>query len=234
MAKQPFFPNDLEGQIVWMINFDENLPTYAAKYGLTPAQVSGVSNDREWLQYWFEQHVLNKNYSKGLTEFKNEVAYGIPTGGTPSVVPVPPPVGTVPTAVDPGVFPRTLAIANGIKVHNDYTVADGDTLGLEGAEIEAPNLANARPVLKLKRAGENLLDVNWTKQGLPVDGVELHVKRGAAVYVYLATDTTTPKYVDTYLMPATAEDWTYKGIYVIEGARIGLWSEEVTINVKAG
>jgi len=233
MAKKPFFPADLEGQIVWLMNFEENLPTYAAKYGITPAQLTAVSNDREWMLYWFEQQVQNQAYSQGLTAFRNEVAFGIPAGGTPSVVPTPPAVGTPPTAVAPGVFPRNLAIANAIKVHIDYTIADGEILKLEGAEIVPPNLNDARPVIKLTKAGD-YVEAGWGKQKLPVDGLEIHVKRGAAAYVYLATDTTTPKYVDTHDLPVVAEDWTYKGIYVVGGVRVGLWSEEVSITVKAG
>jgi len=233
MAKKPFFPNDIEQQILWLINFDDRLSTYAAKYGITPAQLTSVSNDREWLIYWFQLHGETIAYMEGFTKFKNEAAYGVNTGGTPSVAPTPPLAGVAPTAVAPGVFPRVLSIANAIKVHVDYTIADGEALKLEGAEIIPPNLNEARPVLKLTRAGATL-EVGWGKQNLPVDGVEIHVKRGAVAYVYLATDTTTPKYVDTYPLPATAEDWTYKATYIKGGAQVGLWSEEVTINVKAG
>jgi hypothetical protein len=232
MAKQRFFPDNLEGQILWIINFDLNLPTYATKYGISPAQLTSVSNDRNWINYWFEQQNLNQVYAQSLTAFRNEAAYGLPSGAEPSVPPVPPAAGTVPTAVEPGVFKRCLAIANAIKVHVNYTVADGEALGIEGATIIPPNINDARPVLKLTAAGETV-EIGWGKQKFAVDGLEIHVKRGAAAYVYLATDTTTPKYVDTYPLPVATEAWTYKAIYVKAGARVGLWSEEVTISVKA-
>jgi len=184
------------------------------------------------MEHWWDVHTQTQTYAQGLTAFKNEVAYGVPAGALPSVVPAPPSLGAPPPAVLPGVFPRALSIANAIKVHKDYTVADGEVLRLEGAEITPPDLANARPVLKLVKAADHV-DIGWGKQGLPVDGVEIWVKRGAAAYAFLAVDTTTPKYVDTQPFPATEEKWTYKAIYIFGGGRVGLWSKEVSVTVGA-
>jgi hypothetical protein len=232
MSKQPFFPKDLEGQILWQVNFKETLPAYAAKYDISATQVDQVASDTDWMTYWFEQQNLNQVYAQSLTAFRNEVAFGLPPGAEPSVPPVPPAPGTVPMAVAPGVFKRSLSIANVIKANIKYTVADGEAMGIEGAEIIPPNINDARPALKLILAGDTI-EIGWGKQKFPVDGLEIHVKRGAAAYVYLATDTTTPKYVDTYPLPEATEAWTYKAIYVKAGARVGLWSEEVAISVKA-
>jgi len=163
--------------------------------------------------------------------FKNEVAYGVPAGSEPSVPPALPGAPAPPPSVDPGVFTRALSIANRIKKHKDYTVADGELLGLEGAEITPPDLANIRPVLKLATAGSSAVNVGWKKQGMA--GVKIWVKRGTGDFAYLAFDTTTPSYVDTFPFPAAEEKWTYKAIYHFGGGRVGLWSEEVSITVKA-
>jgi hypothetical protein len=233
MAKKRFFPNGLEGRIFWHNNFVKTLPTYAAKYGISAAQLADLIKDKNWINYWAEQRNLNNTYVQGLTAFRNEVAFGrLPTGTTASVPPSPPAPGTPPPAVTPGVFPRCLAIANAIKVHLHYTVADGEALGLEGPEIVKPNLNVARPVLKAAKSGERVT-IKWGKQKLPVDALEIHVKRGAAAYTFLATDTNTPTFIDTFPQPAIAEEWTYKAIYIKGDARVGLWSEEVAIMVKA-
>jgi hypothetical protein len=215
------------------LNFIEKLPSYATKYGITTAQLAAVAADKNWLNYWADQQNLNKTYTQALTAFRNEVAFGrLPAGANASVPPTPPPAGTLPDAVNPGVFPRCLAIANGIKVHINYTVADGEALGLEGPEIVKPNLNVARPVLKVTKTGESVT-IKWGKQKLPVNALEIHVKRGAADYTFLATDTNTPAFIDTFPQPTIAEEWTYKAIYIKGDARVGLWSEEVAIIVKA-
>jgi hypothetical protein len=232
MAKKRFFPNSLEGRIIWLLNFIEKLPSYATKYGITTAQLAAVAADKNWLNYWADQQNLNKTYTQALTAFRNEVAFGrLPTGSTASLAPAPPTPGTPPPAVAPGVFPRCLAIANAIKVHINYTVADGEALGLEGPEMVKPNLNLARPALKVAKTGETVA-IKWGKQKLPVQALEIHVKRRAADYTFLATDTNTPTFIDTFPHPNIAEEWTYKGIYIKDGVRVGLWSEEVTIKVK--
>jgi hypothetical protein len=232
MAKKRFFPTKLEGKIIWLNNFVKTLPTYAAKYGIAATQLADLNKDRDWMNYWAEQRNLNNTYAQGLTAFRNEVAFGrLPTGTTASEAPAPPATGTPPPAVAPGVFPRCLAVANAIKVHINYTVADGEALGLEGAQIVKPGLNDARPVLKPVKSGE-VVTIKWGKQKLPVDGLEIHVKRGAADFTFLATDTNTPSFIDTFPQPATPEEWTYKGIYIKDGVRVGLWSEAVAIVVK--
>lgn len=232
MPKKPFFPNDSPGQMEWLNNFADALPGYAVKYGITTAQLDATEADRLWMNHWYTLHTQVQMAAQAMTAFKNEVAFGVPAGSEPSVEPSLPDSGTPPAAVEPGVFPRALSIANAIKKHKDYTIADGEGMGLEGAEVTPPDLAEARPVLKPKVAADHV-DVGWSKQGLPVQAVEIWVKRGSGAFAYLATDTTTPVYADTQPFPAEEEKWTYKAIFITGGGRVGLWSEEVTVTVKA-
>lgn len=232
MAKKPFFPNDLPGQIIWLQDFQLSLPTFAAKYGITTAQLDGLEADKDWMIYWFQAGTTVRLYGQSVTAFRNEVAFGIPAGGVASVPPVLTDLGTPPVAVEPGVFKRALALANGIKAHKDYTISDGEAMGLEGAEIVPHDLSTVRPNLKPRIAGDTV-EVQWNKQTLQVQALEIWVKRGAGDFAYLATDTTTPKYVDTHPFPAAEEKWTYKAIYRLGDGRVGLWSEEVSVTVKA-
>jgi hypothetical protein len=227
MAQKPFFPDDLPGQIDWLDTFSSNLTAYTAKYGITA--VATIA-DNEWMQYWYGLHTQAQAAGQTFTAFKNEAAFGVPPGSLASVPPVFPVAPPPPATVAPGVFPRALSIAKAIKVHKDYTVADGEALGLEGALIPPPDLSTLRPVLKPIVAADHV-DIGWKKNG--TEGVEIWVQRGAAAYVFLAVDTTTPKYVDTQPFPATEEKWTYKAIHIFDGGRVGLWSEEVSVQVKA-
>jgi len=230
MAKKSFFPDDFESQLNWLNNFADQIPTYAAKYGISAAQLLAIAADRDWLGYWYGVHSAVQTLAQNITAFKNEAAFGVAAGSSPSVTPVITPPAAAPIPVAPGIFPRALSIANAIKVHKDYTLADGAALQLEGADIPPPDLATVRPALKLALAADHV-DVGWKKQG--TEGVEIWVKRGADDFAFLAVDTTTPKYVDTQPFPATEEKWTYKAIHIFGGGRVGLWSEEVSVMVKA-
>ena len=61
--------------------------------------------------------------------------------------------------------------------------------------------------------------------------VELLVDRGdGAGYGLLAFDAT-PDYLDTHALPVPAAKWSYKAIFRVGGARVGQWSDEVSIMV---
>jgi hypothetical protein len=63
-----------------------------------------------------------------------------------------------------------------------------------------------------------------------LDMIELQVGRGDGHgFVLLAMDTT-PNYTDTVTPTAPAKR-TYRGIYRVGDARVGQWSNEVSINV---
>ena len=44
---------------------------------------------------------------------------------------------------------------------------------------------------------------------------------------------TMPGYVDTAPFPAAPTQWTYKAIYRVDDAQVGLWSNPVSIIVQA-
>lgn len=228
MAKNPFFPRTYRQQYQWLITFNRQLPQYASKYGIPAAEVTATNNDTAWYKYWFEAHVAAKHFSKSLTAFKTEATLGLPEGNSASTVPVPPVFGAVPAAVAPGIFKRVLSIANRIKSHSSYTLADGEALGLEGTAQTAIDKTTLRPTLKLFTTATGVT-VKWKKG--KARGIEIWVKRGAGNFEFLAMDYT-PNYLDTHPLPATAEVWQYKGMYHAGDARAGNWSEVVSIMVS--
>jgi hypothetical protein len=44
---------------------------------------------------------------------------------------------------------------------------------------------------------------------------------------------TTPGYTDTQPFPAAKTVWTYRGIYLLNDGRVGVWSQNVSIAVQA-
>jgi hypothetical protein len=71
----------------------------------------------------------------------------------------------------------------------------------------------------------------WGGYAACLDMCEIWVDRGDGKGFILLTYDTTPGYNDTQPFPATPPKWTYKAIYRVDDAQVGLWSNPVTITV---
>jgi hypothetical protein len=63
----------------------------------------------------------------------------------------------------------------------------------------------------------------------PRDLCEIQMDRGDHKDFVLLTYDSTPGYTDTQPFPATPTKWTYKAIYCVGDAQVGLWSKLVSI-----
>ena len=77
----------------------------------------------------------------------------------------------------------------------------------------------------------------WTNTAVKyatfLDACEIQVDRGDGKGFNLLTMDTTPGYTDTQPFPATKIVWTYRSIYQVADARVGVWSQNVSIAVQA-
>ena len=229
MSKKAFMPRpDLEKN-EWLQNFAAKLPTYSAKYNIAAGEVTDTTDGAAYFAYWLNGKNLTDEYGKKFTQFKNELRDGIPAGATPSVVPAPPALGVAPTAVAPGIFVRAAAIANVIKSKSNYTVGDGNDLGIEGAESTF-DPASMKPEIKLRLIEGGKPEIVWKKSGM--DALEIWVDRGTGTFAFLAIDTV-PNYTDTFTLPAAGATaiWKYKAIYRVDDAHVGMWSDVVSQTV---
>ena len=64
-----------------------------------------------------------------------------------------------------------------------------------------------------------------------LDLLEIQVDRGDGKGFTLLTYDTTPGYNDTAPLPAAPVKWTYKAIYRVGDAQVGVWSNPVSITV---
>lgn len=229
MAKQYFLPRtDLEKN-QWLENFSGKLPLYAAKYNISADEVTDMTESSAYFAYWLNGKNQTEDYNKKFTQFKNELRDGIPAGASPSLPPTPPVLGVAPMAVAPGIFGRATAIANVIKSKSNYTVADGNDLGIEGAE-SGTIPGDIKLELKVRLVEGGKPEVMWKK--LMMDGVELFVDRGTGTFAFMAIDTV-PNYIDTHALPASGQTaiWRYKGIYRKDDTQVGEWSDVVSVTV---
>jgi len=228
MAKKSFMPKaDLEKQ-QWLQNFASKLGTYQAKYTLAAADITDMQNGSAYFNYWMNYRNQFEVYFRKLTEFKNEVRDGVPSGASASVAPVVPAMAAAPTAVAPGIFARASALGSIIKTKPNYTVADGQDLGIEGAE-DSTDPQTMQPTLRLRLVSGGHPEIVWTKHGM--DGIEIWADHGTGAFAFLAIDTV-PNYTDTSALPSgTAQLWKFKAIYRLADEQVGSWSDVVSITV---
>jgi hypothetical protein len=62
-----------------LLNFAEAIPTYASTFGLTPAQITAISNDAEFASFVITRLEQADNYKQNWVKLKDQVRYG--TGG---------------------------------------------------------------------------------------------------------------------------------------------------------
>lgn len=230
MAKQYYLPDQDAPRATWLTTLAAAAPAFAAKYGLTPADLATLTDGGKAFTAVLAARETFTNLGQSLTAYKNALRDGLPQGQT-VVVPTVPALALGPV-VDPGIFGRVTAIVNKIKVNPAYTAADGEAMGIEGSDdaSRAADPATLKPIVSLRLANGAQVEVVWKKDGH--DALELQVDRGDTKgWQFLAIDTQ-PNYTDTTPLAAgqTAK-WTYRAIYRDRDERVGQWSDPVSIAV---
>lgn len=208
--------------------FKLNIAPYAAALGLSAAQTTAQAADADYFAYALACQEICGNCSQQWTAWKDLIRDGGGAGSPPEDAVLPAAVA----AVEPGIKARFRALVKLIKAHPAYNAAMGEALGIEGPVQTGPDFAVFKPELKLELSGgQPLLRWGWQGHRAHLDMIELLVDRGdGAGYGLLAFDTT-PDYLDTHALPTPAAKWTYKGIFRVGDARVGQWSDEVSIMV---
>lgn len=212
-----------------LIQFKTHIGDYTATLGLSAGQVSGQADDADYFNYVFNSQDLCSQCAQQWTAWKDIVRGGGGAGTPPPANPtLPAPV----TPVLPGIEKRFRDLVQIIKKHPANNTPMNEALGIEGAVITGPDFSVFKPVLRLEISGGQVI-ARWGWQGFEpfLDLLEIQVDRGSG-YQLLTFDST-PDYTDTTPFPATAALWKYKAIFRVGDARVGQWSDEVSITVAA-
>ena len=211
-----------------MNRFKNNIGPHVTTFGLTTAQVTGQAADADYFAYALACQKTCDQCSQQWTAWKDILREGGDAG-------TPPEEDVFPTAVPPvapGIERRFRDLVQIIKKHPAYNRAIGEALGIEGPEQSGPEFSTFKPELKLVMSGGLVMVLwGWLGHASFLDILEIHVDRGSG-YQLLTYDTT-PDYLDTTPLPATAAKWTYKAIFRVGDQRVGQWSDEVSITVGA-
>jgi hypothetical protein len=207
--------------------------SYAAVLNLTPAEIAEQANDSGYFDYLLKCRAVMVQAGQQWTTWKDLIRDGgtPPANGAP-VLPVLPPLPATVTVVAPGIEGRFRALVQLIKANKNYNASIGEALDIEGTEQAGPDLATVQPLIDAVISG-NHVNVKWGWGGNAafLDICEILVDRGDGKGFVLLTFDTTPNYTDTAPFPAVPTKWTYKAIYRVGDAQVGLWSLPVSIVV---
>lgn len=231
MKRQAYYPSRSAEQAIWLENFRNKLPTYGTTLGLSAGQVTAGVADARWLFYIITSWLgAVRTFSPACTDAATAAMTGaagaalvLPGFTAPAL-----PAGVVPVAG--GALTRLFALVQTIKDSATRTDAIETDLRTVGAGQTGPDLATIQPAFAVTVTGGHVhLAWTWAGNSAYLDLLEIEVDRGAG-FVPLVFDTT-PGYDDTTPFPATLTKWTYRAIFRVNDARVGLWSDPVSVAV---
>jgi len=235
MKRNNYYPSGRNAQIVWLTNFANEIQLVGPGLGLSPAQIAAIVADCRWLIYLLQAWLPGtRTFSITATHAVAEAQTGdgtklmvLPVYAAPDL-----PDGAVP--VNTGALNRIFALVQDIK--NDGKCSDKDqvALGIVGNTQPAPDWTTLQPNLTLSIVGGQVV-IKYTFGGYAawLDSCELWVDRNDGKGSVLLTIGTTGGYTDPQPFPAGHAVWTYRAIYLANDARVGVWSQSVSIAVQA-
>jgi hypothetical protein len=226
VKKKPYLPKDDAGKVVWLNNFREKLPLYAAALGITPIQLAQLDTDADAFSNIFLFQNGLKDTMEAYTGFKNLLRNG--TGTLPAVPPIPS-APMLPPNAQSNVFGSVAQLVQNIKSNPAYDPNTmGDDLRIIGDEQTIdPN--SWKPIIKAENIAGSP-NIKWTKGD--ADALKIKVNRGTG-YELLAIDTK-PDYLDKHTLPPFGQSalWKYSAIYILDDEEVGQWSDELEVAVK--
>ena len=235
MKKGNYYPAAQNDQIVWLTTFANEIQVLGPGLGLTPAQIAAIVADCRWLIYLLQAWLPStRNWSQTGTNTLAEAQTGdgtklmvLPAYVTPAL-----PNGVV--AVNTGALTRIFGQVQDIKNGGKCSDTDQATLGIVGSEQPAPDWTTLQPVFSVSIVGGQVV-IKWTWGGYAafLDCCEIQVDRGDGKGFVMLTMDTTPGYTDTQPFPTAKTVWTYRAIYQVNDARVGVWSQSVSVAVPA-
>jgi hypothetical protein len=230
-----YFPRGQADQMVWYTTFAREIQVLGPGLGYSAAQIAAIVADCRWLIYLLQEWLpAIRNWSQTGTNTLIEAQSGDGSAllVLPTFVPPPLPDGLVP--VNTGAQNRVFAEVQNIKNGGKCSDKDQATLGIVGSAQPGPDYTTLQPVFTVSIVGGQVV-IKWNFGGYAafLDAIELQVDRNDGKGFGPLTMDTTPGYTDTQPFPAARTVWTYRGIYLLNDARVGIWSQSVSNAVQA-
>lgn len=225
MERQRYLPSPNPEFNIWFQTFATKITTYKTKYGITDEEEKDAKESAADFNYRLNATSMVEAWGKQWTAYRNALRYGVPEGATVQA-PVAPVLTPVSPVANPGAAERISNLVKKIKNHPQYSFADGQDMGIEGAEIII-NPNELQPHLTAFTGTGGRPGLRWKKEH--TDGIVVYKDEGNGYRKYDMD--IHPDYEDKAPMPAQPAVWKYKIIYLYHGEEAGQWSNEITFNV---
>ena len=225
--KKTYLPVSEGGIRSWLKNFATKIGNHASKYAVTPSEVTDIQNAAIDYNALLNYADALGSFKQMFTQVKLEMRDGLPAGGTSSILA---PMGTPPVMLSqPGFLGRVLAIANRIKGSVQYTVSDGEDLGLEGAVIHI-DLSTVKPAITHISAFADKVVLRWKKKRM--QGAVVSRSLDGIVWTEVDKPSHSP-WEDTSPNQSAAGEWRYYRLrYLKNDKPVGLFSDTVMVLVS--
>jgi hypothetical protein len=224
MRHERYFPLSIGGQIVWLTNFEIQLPAQASALTLDPQTVTNRLLDTSNALYGLKDYrSVLPTTSQGCYQCIQENLYGSgdATGNVTWAGFTPP--APIPATVPKGCLTRIFDfIENEIKTSPGYTDTIGQLLGVIGEQAATPDQATTVPDFALRLTEGGKVEVVWRKGVF--DGVKMEFDLGPAG---MRSDVDTrPNYTLNWL-PAVGQSAIIRTRlrYIYKGDEFGQWSD---------
>lgn len=228
--KNNYIPDKENEKNVWLANISSKLPQYAAKYGITTAEIDDLITSAVAFSYWLNYHSEYDKYCKKLTAYKSELLNGVKVSGSNSLAPAAPVMAAPPLAAVPAILGRARSLVQRIKKHTNYTEADGQDLGIIGT-TQTIDFNTLKPNVTYKLVQGGKPELKWTKAGF--EAVRIYVDTTGTGAWTLLTQASYSSFVDKTPLPASGQSIvrSYRIIYVHKDEEVGNYSNIVQITV---
>jgi hypothetical protein len=172
--KKDFYPTNEDALVLWHKVFSEQFANFNVKYGLSAADVAKAVAYYNWFVWVINLKNALRAFSQQVTKYFNDIAGKDPTKDPPSAL-ADFDVGTAPPQPDPGIEFQIREWARQMKNHTDYSEADGEAMGIEGAEEAEPDttsveftastLANFELGVSFRKLGNDAVKFQFRYQG---------------------------------------------------------------------
>lgn len=204
MAKNNFLPDTLAGLDSWAENFLAKLPTYAAAFGLSPAQVTALTNlVTAQRTAYIALLTATANYHAKVDEAKVKRVDSISSAdGIRAMVKI-------------------------MKASAGYTTFGGEDLGIE-VNNPAPIPDNLQATIKARVLPDNTVRITCVMD--IADSYNVYCRRGAETDFTFIGYSTAPKFIDARpKLNGAPEKREYKTVLVIKNTEVGNASDPTTV-----
>jgi hypothetical protein len=167
-----WFPTNLQERAAWFDNYSFKMQTLGAALGFSPAELSSIKNDNEWVQFLATAAVTADTYDEAMRSFRRTLTegnIGDPDPSWPADI-----TFTLPDPVETGIWERLDDAVKRIRVAPAYTPEIGADLGIITSSSGGGSLGpGSKPTFKANSMPGSEIEIRFTRGAS--DGLKLDV-----------------------------------------------------------